>query len=200
MNWHLMAVPLLSAFVGWITNVAAVRLLFWPIRPWRLPGLPWAVHGVIPKRQQEIARSVGEVVERLLLRPEDIVESLDGQDYQQEAAEILSRYVELRVEQGVSRYLPGAVRNMVTSYVKEAVRREAASATQAVLDRLRDRLKGQIRVAPVVAERVGKLDPAEFEAMLLRVIGRELRWLEILGGIMGFVIGLIQMAIVWQTA
>lgn len=200
MNPYVLTIPFLSAFVGWITNVAAVRLLFWPVRPLRLPGLPWALHGVIPRRQAAIARSVGEMVERLLFRPEDMVQSLGGDRYEQEALHVLSQYLDERLEQGVNRYLPGVMRRVVSTYVKEALQREAARVTRAMMEHLRQRWSGDLRVAPTVAERVAALDPAEFEAMLLRVIGRELRWLEALGAVLGFVVGLVQMALMWRGA
>ena len=200
MNPYVLAIPFLSAFVGWITNVAAVRLLFWPVRPLRLPGLPWVLHGVIPRRQAAIAHSVGEMVERLLVRPEDMVESLGSDRYEQEALHVLYRYLDQRLEQGVPRFLPGVMRRVVSGYVKEALQREAARAARAMMEHLRQRWSGELRVAPRVAERVAALDPAEFEAMLLRVIGRELRWLEALGAVLGFVVGLVQMALLWRGA
>lgn len=190
-----MFIPLLGGFIGWVTNVAAVRLLFWPVRPLRLPGLPWPLQGVVPRRQPEIARSVAEAVERLLVRPEDLVASLNGPSYEEEAAVALSRYVEERIEQGVGRYLPGGIRAAVASYARETARREAGDVMRAVLARLQARLQRELTLAPTIAHRVARMDPAEFEAMLLRVIGRELRWLEVLGGVMGFLIGLVQLAV-----
>ena len=201
MNVNLLAVPLLSALVGWITNVAAIRLLFWPVRPLRLPGLRWELRGVIPRRQPDIARSVGEVVERVLLRPEDLVRYLDDGRYRQEAVDCLCSYVDRRLEEGFSRFLPSAMRQAVATYVKGAVNREAQRATQLMMDHLRQHWAREWRLAPTVTERVAALDPGEFEAMLLRVIGRELRWLEALGAVLGFVVGLLQLALLspWRA-
>lgn len=196
MDLGLVLIPLLGGFIGWVTNVAAVRLLFWPVRPIRLPGLPWPLQGVVPRRQPEIAQSVAEAVERLLVRPEDLVASLNGPAYEEEAAVALSRYVEDRIEHGVGRYLPGGLRAAVTSYARETARREAGEVVRAVLERVKGRLEREFSLAPTIAHRVARMDPAEFEAMLLRVIGRELRWLEVLGGVMGFLIGLLQLAVV----
>ncbi len=196
---RLLLVPLLAGFIGWVTNMVAVRLLFWPLRPVGLPGMPWKLQGVIPRRQAEIARNVGEVVENLLLRPQELVASLNGASYQQEAELALSHYVAERIERGIGRFLPAGLRAAVTDYARETARREAADAVRMLVSRLQERLSGELNVGPIVARRVAKLDPADFEALLLRVIGRELRWLEVLGGVMGFLIGLVQLAVIGWT-
>lgn len=196
MEVHLLvAVPLLSAFVGWITNVAAVRLLFWPVRPLRIPGVPWALHGVIPRRQEAIARNVAEVVERVLVRPEDVAHLLALDRYREEAVHALVRYVDERLEHSFARLLPGRIRQLVRARIQAVLQREAPELVQAILERWQLRWPQELRLAPAVARRVAAMDPGEFEAMLLRVIGRELRWLEMLGALLGFVVGLVQLAL-----
>ena len=32
--------PLLGAFIGYLTNYVAIRMLFRPLKPWRLFGIP----------------------------------------------------------------------------------------------------------------------------------------------------------------
>lgn len=196
MSLQLWLIPLLSALIGWITNVAAVRLLFWPVRPLRLRGLPWVLQGVVPRRQAEIARSIGDLVEQLLVRPHELAASLNAPACQAEAMAALSRYVETRVEQTTGRYLPAGIRAAATRYLTDALQREATQAARAMLGPLQLRLQEELRLAAVVAERVASLDPAEFEVVLLRVVGRELRWLELLGAVMGFIIGLVQLALI----
>ena len=200
MNSYLVLVPLLSAFVGWATNVAAVRLLFWPVRPVRIPGLPWVLQGVIPRRQQAIARSVADMVEKVLVRPEELLQALQDHRYEREVVQILVGYVDHRLQQSVARYLPSRVRDTVVGYVRTTLEREAPAAARALMDRWRARLGENWQVAPAVARRVAQMDPGEFEAILLRVIGRELRWLEALGAVLGFLVGLVQLALLGPVA
>ncbi|NPV27094.1 MAG: DUF445 family protein [Firmicutes bacterium] len=50
------AIPLISALIGWLTNVIAIRLLFRPVEPIKLPLLNYELQGLIPRRQAEIAK------------------------------------------------------------------------------------------------------------------------------------------------
>lgn len=63
--------PLLGAMIGYLTNSIAIRMLFRPLREWRVLGVrvPFTP-GVIPRRRHELAESIGDMVSRELLTPE----------------------------------------------------------------------------------------------------------------------------------
>lgn len=67
-SWfHFIMGPLVGAFIGWLTNGIAIKMLFRPLTPkyigrWRIPFTP----GIIPKERDRIARSVGAVAESLV--------------------------------------------------------------------------------------------------------------------------------------
>ncbi|WP_324717987.1 DUF445 family protein [Carboxydochorda subterranea] len=194
---RLLTVPLVAAGIGWITNVAAVRLLFWPIRPIRIWGTRWYLQGIFPRRQHEIARGIGELVERELLRPEDLVAGIDGARYREEAVWVLEGYVARRMQTQLPRFLPASVRDAMVAYAVRVTRQEAGRAMEAITDRLKERLQEQLRVSSLLGEKLEQLDLVDFEGIILRLIGRELRWIEVLGAVMGFLVGVVQMLLLW---
>ena len=71
MDWRMIAVPIIGAVIGYITNWVAVKMLFYPhyekkIGGRRVPFTP----GVIPRGRGRLAKAVGQVVESQLLTPE----------------------------------------------------------------------------------------------------------------------------------
>ena len=69
--------PLIGAAIGLLTNWIAVRMLFIPrkalyIGKWRVPFTP----GVIPRRQEALARALGNTVSESLVRKEDLKRTL----------------------------------------------------------------------------------------------------------------------------
>lgn len=73
-----------AGLVGGVTNHLAIKMLFHPRRPvtlgrWRLPFTP----GLIPKRKQEIAASLGAVVADYLVTPDGIRELLAQPSFRQ---------------------------------------------------------------------------------------------------------------------
>ena len=73
MSWELLLMTGMGAFIGWITNRIAIRMLFRPYRPWGIGR--FSLQGLLPARQQELARVVGETVAKELL-PQDKLASL----------------------------------------------------------------------------------------------------------------------------
>jgi len=76
MNIYLLSIGV-GAIIGLFTNWIAIVMLFRPHREYRLFGrrLP-LTPGLIPRRQQELADKLGEVVQEDLLTPEGIATSL----------------------------------------------------------------------------------------------------------------------------
>ncbi len=69
----LLAPPLLGAFIGWFTNYVAIRMLFRPLRPWRILGfrLP-LTPGIIPAKRHDLAVNIGRMVGDRLLTSSDL--------------------------------------------------------------------------------------------------------------------------------
>ena len=69
--------PLLGAIVAFGTNWIAIVMLFRPHREWRIFGLrvPFTP-GLVPREQANLGRKLGEAIEKHLLTPEVLVDTL----------------------------------------------------------------------------------------------------------------------------
>ena len=75
--------PLLGAFIGYLTNKVAIRMLFRPLRRWRVLGIPVPMTpGVIPSRRHDLAQNIGEMVGTHLLTSRDIGNALSEERFQ----------------------------------------------------------------------------------------------------------------------
>lgn len=89
------APPLLGAFIGYMTNYVAIRMLFRPLKPWRLFGLRLPMTpGVIPAKRHELAENIGKMVGGHLLTSTDIGQAISAEGFQRD----LRWLVEGRVE------------------------------------------------------------------------------------------------------
>jgi hypothetical protein len=77
--------PLLGALIGYVTNYIAIRMLFRPLRPWRIFGLRLPLTpGIIPAKRDELARRMGEMVGSHLLTAADVRLALDQPHFKKE--------------------------------------------------------------------------------------------------------------------
>ena len=76
---HIVLPLVLGAFIGYVTNYIAVRMLFRPYRAVKIGSrtLPFTP-GVIPKNKQRIAKACGATVESSLFSQDDIKKAITG--------------------------------------------------------------------------------------------------------------------------
>jgi len=90
-----LAPPLVGAFIGYMTNFVAIRMLFRPLKPWRLFGfrLPMTP-GVIPSKRHDLAQNIGRMVGRHLLTNRDITRALNGAAFKTQLANVINLKIE----------------------------------------------------------------------------------------------------------
>ncbi|MHC5064165.1 MAG: DUF445 domain-containing protein, partial [Planctomycetota bacterium] len=93
----LIAIPLLGGLIGYLTNRLAVKMIFRPIKPINILG--FRVQGLMAKRQEALAQSIGTVVGGHLLRHEDVVKSFEKVDLEALLEQVLTDALADRIEQ-----------------------------------------------------------------------------------------------------
>ncbi|MBE0585546.1 MAG: DUF445 family protein, partial [Desulfofustis sp.] len=88
------APPLLGAFIGYLTNRVAIRMLFRPLRKWRIGKLSIPMTpGVIPAKRHQLAVNIGEMVGEQLLTSEAINHLLQREGFQEHLASLIESKV-----------------------------------------------------------------------------------------------------------
>jgi uncharacterized membrane protein YheB (UPF0754 family) len=76
--------PIIGAFIGYLTNRVAIRMLFRPLKRWKIGPIPVPMTpGVIPSKRHELALNIGEMVGEQLLTSEEINSSLKKDSFQE---------------------------------------------------------------------------------------------------------------------
>lgn len=198
MQWTFIVIPAIAALIGWFTNLLALKLLFRPYKPWRIPLTPWSIQGVIPRRQAELARSIGEVVKRELLAKEDLLQSLNNPETRDEVAVTLAEKLADRIGEKLA-IVPLAVRQPLELGLKKLVLAEIQRLYDSSLESMWENLEKKVDIAGIVEKKVASLDLEEFEKLIVGLAGRELGYIVYFGAVLGFLIGLLQVLLLWFT-
>ncbi len=76
--------PMIGAFIGYLTNKIAIKMLFRPLKPWYIFGLRVPMTpGVIPAKRHELAENIGVMVGEHLLTARDIGAALSREPFQE---------------------------------------------------------------------------------------------------------------------
>lgn len=197
--WTWLLIPAIGGLIGWSTNLLAVKMIFRPVRPWSLLGL--RVQGLVPRRQQELARAIGRVVGEHLVEHRDVVKALATLDFAAILAKVLDRGLGPKIQE--LRALPligGFLTEARVAELRDAIVKGVLAHKDALLDEIERAVAAGLDVRSLVEDKVAGFSTARLEAMILEVARRELRAIEVLGGVLGVGIGLLQVGFLWLRA
>lgn len=199
MSYSLLLIPVISALIGWVTNVVAIRMLFRPYRPVKIPLVGYTLQGVFPKRRQELAKNLGRVIEEQLLCVDDVVCQISSEGVMDNLSKSAKQVIKARIMEKIPKILPNSIRRGVEQIVEDILKKEIPRLMGRLIDRMQDTLSQELQVAEIVEGKVNKLEVAELEQLILGIASKELRHVEILGGVLGFFIGCVQLLIAYLS-
>lgn len=196
MSLWLLLLPLISAFIGWFTNWIAIKMLFHPREPRNILGFTF--QGIFPKRQQQFAEKLGKLVSQELLSFADISNKLTSP----ENLDRLSPYVEEHIDHFLRVKLKETM-PMISMFIgdktiaqlKAVFLEELRLLFPVIMEKYMGTLKEQLDLEKIVIEKVSAFSSDKLEQILYQIMAREFRFVEIIGAILGFLIGLVQVAI-----
>lgn len=194
--WTWITIPAIGGLIGWSTNWLAVKMIFRPVQPRRI--LFFKVQGLVGRRQMDLAKAIGKVVGNHLVEHKDVLKALNKLDFQGILANVLDRGLGPKIQELRGLPLIGGflteerVRDIRNSIVDGIMKHK-----EAVLDEVERGLAKGLDVPGLVEKKVAGFAIEKLESMILEVASRELRAIEVLGGVLGVLIGLAQVGFLW---
>ena len=190
----LLSLPVIGALIGWGTNYLAVKMLFRPKKSINL--ILFRLQGVFPKRQQAFATKLGEVVSGELFSISDVTGSLKSRAVADETVERVRKSIASMIMHKLPESFPMAAMflsselvEQITLSFKEDIRRSIGE----MVEDLSGQLAGELDVHQIVEEKVAAFSVEKLESVVLSIMRRELRFIEFVGALLGFLVGLAQL-------
>ncbi len=200
MNYWLILIPLISAFIGWVTNWVAIKMLFHPREPKKILGVTF--HGIFPKRQQQFAEKLGKLVSAEFLSFDDIEQKISNPE---NLKQILPM-VDVHIDHFLRRKLPDEmpvismfIGDKTINKMKSVFMVEIEELFPKIMKQYAGNLKKELDLEEIVYTKVSAFSSDKLEDILYQIMSKEFRFVEILGGVIGFLIGLLQVLITQLT-
>jgi len=201
MNYWLILIPVISAFIGWVTNWVAIKMLFHPRRPVKI--LFFTVQGVFPKRQQVFATRLGKMVSSELLSFDDIQQKISNPKNLDSIMPMIEKHIDdfLRVKLSDEMpFLSMFIGDKTIASLKRIFTEELKTLFPHIMKNYAAGLRSELDLEKIVTSRVAGFSSEKLEAILMQVMRKEFVFVEITGGIIGFIIGIVQVLITLLTA
>jgi uncharacterized membrane protein YheB (UPF0754 family) len=196
MNPTYILIPLISAFIGYFTNWIAIKMLFHPRKPIRFAGM--TIQGVFPKRQQQFAEKLGKMVSTELLSFSDIEAKITGVDNLKKIMPVVDAHVDDFLRNRLSDVFPMIsmfIGDKTISQLKGFFMAELESLFPTLMKNYMKNLQSELDLEHIVTEKVAGFSTDKLEDLLKGIMAREFRFVEVIGGAVGLLIGTVQVAI-----
>lgn len=196
MSIWLISIPFISAFIGWFTNWIAIKMLFHPKEPKKILFITF--QGVFPKRQRQFAEKLGKMVSTELISFKEIEEKIVNPDNLKK----LMPFVEAKIDDFLRNKLSDAF-PIISMFIGDSTINQLKTIFMAELEIIlpemiasyMKNMESQLDLEKIVTEKVYGFSSDKMENILVQIMSKEFKFIEIIGAVLGFLIGLLQVGI-----
>jgi uncharacterized membrane protein YheB (UPF0754 family) len=107
-------------------------------------------------------------------------------------SQVIIDSVQRKVEEKIPAFIFGKIREAVLDVINEYLQREIPLALEQMVSELSVLFEKRIKPAEIIRDKLNAFSLEQFERLVLQVARQELKHIEYLGGVLGFLIGIGQ--------
>ena len=196
-NWIVLLIPLISALVGWFTNVVAIKMMFHPVEFVGIPPyLGW--QGVIPANAMRLAKVSNTLITQKLLSLRQLFDqTFNADSFAGKLGAVIDDVTEQVIDEVANKHAKAMWDNageFMQSKVREHVRTEVIEVSRAIAMDMADDIDSIMDIEKTVLEAMER-HKALMGEMFYEVGRQEFKFIERSGLYFGFLFGVFQMVI-----
>ena len=196
-NWVYGLIPIISGWIGWITNILALRMTFYPIEFLGIPPyLGW--QGIIPSKAGVMAGKAVDLITKNLVRIEDQFAYIDSHRVVEEMAPELERVSKKIIKEIMNTQAPTVwlrLPNTVKQQLYDIVKEDLPLTVEKLMIEINLNISEFFDLRAMVVSALVS-DKELLNKIFLKCGEKEFKFIEKSGAFFGFLFGLIQM-LVW---
>ena len=168
-------------------------MLFHPKEPKRILGVTF--HGIFPKRQKKFAEKLGKMISEEFLSFEDIEEKITNPQNLKKLMPTVEGHVDNFLRNKLSDEMPFLslfIGERTIRSLKNIFMQELETLFPQLMKSYASHLQQELDLEKIVTEKVSAFSSDKLESILYQIMSKEFRFVEILGGVIGFIIGILQ--------
>lgn len=186
----------IGAMIGWITNYIAIKMLFRPYKEMKF--LFFKIQGLIPKRRSEIAVSIADTVQKELISLKDITNSLNADELEEKMGTVIDKILEEKLESEITKKFPMLamfLSDEIINKIKSIIKTSILENKETIINMFTSYLEEKVDFKKIIIENVEAFSLEKLEEITYSLAKKELKHIEVIGAILGGIIGIFQFAI-----
>jgi len=185
----IISIPIISALIGWFTNYIAIKSLFRPIKKTKILFLSF--QGVIPKRKKILSTKIANIVEQYLFSQKDIIELFENKKHKTKIKNNILPIIEEKFIEKV----PPMFQTIAQPIIKKILNEEIDELIHKISLELSKHTINNIDIKQIVKNKLENYEVKNIEKIIYAIAKKELKHIEYLGAVIGFIIGLFQIGL-----
>lgn len=157
------------------------------------------IQGVFPKRKEALAVKLGQIVSTELLSEEDLKIAIEKSTSPTEIGVMLDEKINKLITEKLPTAIPALsmfLNQELINVIKLTILSELESLVTTLTTSLGTKIYSRIDIHQIVEEKVRAFSSEKMEELIFTIMKKEFRFVEKIGAVLGFLIGLIQVLIV----
>lgn len=186
----------IGAMIGWITNYVAIKMLFRPYKEINF-GL-FKIQGLIPKRKHEIAISIADTVQKELISLKDVTSTLDGEELEARMGNMIDKILDEKLEGELTKKFPMLAMFMsedMLKKIKNMIKTSILENKDTIIEMFSNYLEEKVSFRDIIITNVDGFSLEKLEDITYSLAKKELKHIEVVGAILGGIIGFFQFVV-----
>ncbi len=188
------SIPVTCAFVGWITNYIAVKMIFHPAEFWGIGKLGWK--GIIPNHAVKMSGLIAKILTERLVKPHELYSRVDPNEINAQIADLINLKAKEIIHDIIAVENP-ILWNLLTEDIKRSledeVKKEIPKQIVEVYKSFGKDLDSVLEFDEIIKSSLSGKKTSILIEMFQRCGGPEFQFIIVSGIYFGFLIGLIQL-------
>ena len=190
---QLLIMIFISATIGWITNWVAIKMLFRPHKEINF-GL-FKIQGLIPKRKAEIGSGIANIIQNELISVKDVISNIDREEFSKRLDSSIDKVLEKNLKAKVKEKFPvlqmfftDRMAKDVSNTIKDIIMENQEKIFEIFSNYAEENIDFEI----IISDKISNFSLDKLEEIVTLLAKKELKHIEVIGAILGGLIGVAQ--------
>lgn len=190
---QLLIMIFISATIGWITNWVAIKMLFRPHKEINF-GL-FKIQGLIPKRRAEIGSGIANIIQNELISVKDVISNIDREEFSKRLDSSIDKVLEKNLKAKVKEKFPVLqmfFTDRMAKDVSNTIKDIIMENQEKIFEIFSNYVEENINFEVIISDKISNFSLDKLEEIITLLAKKELKHIEVIGAILGGLIGVAQ--------
>ena len=184
---------LISGAIGWIKNWVAIKMLFRPHKEINF-GL-FKIQGLIPKRRAEIGSGIANIIQNELISVKDVISNIDREEFSKRLNALIDEVLDKNLKKKVKEKFPFLQMFFTDKIAKDignTIKDIIMGNQEKIFEIFSNYAEENIDFEVIISDKISNFSLDKLEEIITFLAKKELKHIEVIGAILGMLIGAVQ--------